>query len=237
MIVYGGYGSSCTSFSCGDGAAYKPETNTWRTIKSPTVDVPTFTARYDHSAVWAGGKMIVFGGRGTCGSYCVDAAAYDPVTDTWTALTAPIDGRYSASAVTGGASGGSAIFFGGYGNLLSSSYERGDGAILDVTAGTWSSIGVPADAILPSPRRFRMAEWWAGDRLWVWGGYGGSVHHATGASYDPATSTWTAMPGLPSTITFAARSDASAIWTGGEVILWGGTTGSSGLADGKIFRP
>src|SRR5438046_5039157 len=59
-------------------------------------------ARAQHTAVWTGSKMIVWGGYGECvGGYCSSGGQYDPSTDSWTAtsITNAPDGRYSHTAV------------------------------------------------------------------------------------------------------------------------------------------
>lgn len=54
----------------------------------------------------------------------------------------------------------------------------------------------------------------------VWGGRGATPTLGTGGRYDPVADTWQA---LPSTDAPAARFDHQAIWTGDEMIVWGGT--------------
>ncbi len=53
----------------------------------------------------------------------------------------------------------------------------------------------------------------------VWGGFDGTVHVNTGARYKPSTNTWTAtnLSNAPS-----ARIGHAAVWTGHEMIVWGG---------------
>lgn len=96
LIVWGGYGTYAEAHDAdgdsvyGDGGAYNPTTDTWRVLsESPLED------RCDHSAVWTGTVMIVYGGmagRG-CGSPNEPAlgssATYDPATDTWSMLPMP----------------------------------------------------------------------------------------------------------------------------------------------------
>lgn len=54
------------------------------------------------------------------------------------------------------------------------------------------------------------------------------------AAYDPATNAWTTLPAVP----VAARSEPSFVWTGTELILWGGRGASSAkLTDGWRFDP
>ena len=66
----------------------------------------------------------------------------------------------------------------------------------------------------------------------VWGGYGvaGSDLLNTGGRYDPATDSWTAT-----SITNApeARYYHTAVWTGSEMIVWGGVDGSILIPAGR----
>jgi hypothetical protein len=52
-----------------------------------------------------------------------------------------------------------------------------------------------------------------------------------GAEYDPSTNSWVALPtaGEP-----AARQSHTAVWTGNEMLIWGGTNGAP-LADGATY--
>ncbi len=229
MIIFGGYNGSYLN----TGAAYNASTKIWRQIS--TTGAPS--GRYNHSAVYAGGKMIVFGGTGSCGSYCADAYAYDPAANTWTTLASPsLDGRYYATGTNGGATGNTAIFFGGYGAYVSPTYTKGDGAIYDPTAGTWTTIPAPADTLITYPKRYYHAAWWGSGQFWYWGGNPYSISYSdTGASYNPSTGTWKAMgsSGAPT-----ARYYHTAVWDGSEAIIWGGSgSASSYLRDGKIYRP
>jgi hypothetical protein len=77
---------------------------------------------------------------------------------------------------------------------------------------------------------------WTGTRFLVWGGHGASRTFADGASYDPATRTWTALPASP----LRARTRHVAVWSGREMFVWGGTTkgsGVGGLLDGAAYDP
>ena len=79
---------------------------------------------------------------------------------------------------------------------------------------------------------------WTGSRLVVWGGarppQAGVL--ATGAVYDPMTDRWTPMSteGAP-----RARTGHSAIWTGQEVVIWGGFNGyvREFYSDGARYDP
>lgn len=55
-----------------------------------------------------------------------------------------------------------------------------------------------------------------------------------GGKYDPVADTWSPIPatGSPS-----ARYGHVAVWTGTRMVVWGGSTATSGLASGGIFDP
>ena len=87
------------------------------------------------------------------------------------------------------------------------------------------SRSVASPALSP---RSRAALVWTGSQLLVWGGCDASVPQcddsgglhglSDGASYDRATDTWTMLPASP----LAPRSRPAAVWTGTEMLVWGG---------------
>ncbi|MBI3950985.1 MAG: hypothetical protein HY314_11085 [Acidobacteria bacterium] len=56
----------------------------------------------------------------------------------------------------------------------------------------------------------------------------------TGGRYNPATDTWTATSssGAPN-----ARSFHTAVWTGSEMIVWGGSAGTNAVNTGGLYCP
>lgn len=75
---------------------------------------------------------------------------------------------------------------------------------------------------------------WTGRELFFWGGdtnFGGT-QHADGALYDPATDTWHDLPPAP----IAGRSSPGGVWTGDEVIVWGGLADEP-RDDGAAYDP
>jgi N-acetylneuraminic acid mutarotase len=65
---------------------------------------------------------------------------------------------------------------------------------------------------------------WTGTEMIIWGGANGppfTTHFRDGGRYNPLTNTWQPMnvDGAPS-----ARAGESAVWTGSEMIIWGGTS-------------
>jgi hypothetical protein len=84
MIVWGGLqrdgtvvGGSYNQTELADGAAYNPDTDTWRRLPEAPID---YYAGYSN-AVWTGDEVIVLGGgQGN------QAAAYNPATNQWRRL-------------------------------------------------------------------------------------------------------------------------------------------------------
>src|SRR5205823_6338342 len=90
----------------------------------------------------------------------------------------------------------------------------------------------------PSPRTSPLAAW-TGSEMLIWGGFGGSGDQgawlADGGRYNPTTRTWAPLTtdGAPS-----PRFGATAVWTGTEMIIWGGRS-ARGIpyADGARYEP
>jgi hypothetical protein len=81
---------------------------------------------------------------------------------------------------------------------------------------------------------------WTGRELIVWGGStdaSGDAIRADGAAYDPRLRRWRRLPPAP----LSPRSGEAAVWTGTEMVIWGGNTSSSGngspAADGAAYNP
>ena len=69
----------------------------------------------------------------------------------------------------------------------------------------------------------------------VWGGSAGFPDlFNTGGKYDPSTDTWT-----PTSTANApgARFAHTAVWTGSEMIIWGGNDGNTGVNTGGRYNP
>ncbi len=208
MIVWGGRvaGKPSTTDS---GGIYDPATRAWK----PTSTVGAPAARYLHSAVWTGTKMLVWGGYGAS-ALAADGGAYDPATDTWTPIASanqPAPRTSLGSAWTGK----EMVVWGG----LADSTPVGSGGVYDPASDAWTAI--PA-AGAPSPR-FATATAWSGKEMIVWGGSNFTDWQHDGALLDPTTKTWSGSisgQGGPT-----AREGATGAWTGSAFLVWGGWTG------------
>src|SRR5438309_3817687 len=69
----------------------------------------------------------------------------------------------------------------------------------------------------------------------VWGGYNSGSSLNTGGRYNPCTDSWTATN---TTNAPAARRYHTAVWTGSDVIVWGGVgSGPIALNSGGRYNP
>lgn len=190
--------------------------------------------RGGHVAVWTGNEMIVWGGHvSNIPGYSSTGHRYDPASDTWTPITsngAPI-GRLGGKAVW---TGNQMIVWGGQ---VYSQYDNTGGAynpILD----SWTST---TTTNAPSGRGYHTSVW-TGSEMIVWGGITNSIPAvSTGGRYNPVTDTWvnTALPPNPDEM---SRLHHTAVWTGSEMIVWGGITlhgvaGFFGTSTGARYRP
>jgi hypothetical protein len=210
MIVWGGIDPFVVwPGDTGDtGGRYDPRTDTWR-----ATSVSGLAPRYEHTAVWTGSHMILWGGRGT--QNLNDGAVYDPASDTWTSMTT-VGAPKPRSDHTAVFTGTKMVVFGGFddnGNLLN------DGGQYDPATDSWEPIST---ANAPSARHLHTAVW-TGTHMIVWGGFDGTSSIATGGSYDPVMDTWvaTSLAGCPS-----PRDKHTSVFTGTRMIVWGGLDSS-----------
>ena len=107
-----------------------------------------------------------------------------------------------------------------------------DGSRYDPVANSWTAM----TANSAPTARSRHTAVWTGSEMIVWGGSKGSWVDVLndGGRYSPAADSWTAMT---MTAPPAARSGHTAVWSGGEMIVWGGSAGLSYFDDTFIYFP
>jgi hypothetical protein len=167
-----------------DGAAYHPGEDTWRTL--PTAPI---SGRVGAGTVWAGDRLVVWGGFSVPDRALGDGAMYLPDQDAWERLpSAPITARGDLTAVW---TGREVLFVGGAertGRFGRVSGEHRDGAAYDLETGQWRTIQPVPDGVWSVrnrgvwPIRERFTGTWSGDVLFVWG--------RDVALYDPAADQW-----------------------------------------------
>lgn len=165
--------------------------------------------------------MIVWGGSGASGR-TDRGGRYDPVLDAWTPTTtlgAPT-ARSSHAAVW---AGDEMIVWGG----TDASGATNTGGRYDPRTDLWS----PTSTVgAPPGRRFGHSAVWTGGEMIVWGGVptGPAGSPGSGGLYDPIHDSWspTSTIGAPAT-----RDGHTAVWTGDEMVVWGGS-GPSRITSG-----
>jgi N-acetylneuraminic acid mutarotase len=174
---------------------------------------PNVEARFEHKAVWTGTEMLVWGGR--VGSAFAEVGyKYNPTTNVWTAMSTQNQpaGRTDFGMVW---TGTEMIVYGGFG----ATSVLNDGGRYNPTTNTWTTMGGT-----PPPKTVYHSTIWTGTDMIIWGGglnYNTASQSATSNNYkyNPTTDTWTL---LNSTTGIQPRLRHSAIWTGTEIIVWGG---------------
>jgi N-acetylneuraminic acid mutarotase len=228
MIVWGGQHTDNTTGGLvwfNNGARYDPINDRW-TPTSTGANVPD--AHSQHSAVWTGSKMIVWGDGST-------DATYDPSSDSWLPIA---NSPLTVSAQTVVWTGTEMIVWGGIGIDPLYPYVIGlnTGARYNPTSDTW--VATSAESSVPYGRLAHTAIW-TGTEMIVWGGQPrimvpGKPGPNTGGRYIPAIDSWVATSvgdGVPE-----SRTVHSAVWTGKEMIVWGGL-GEGWLNTGGRYNP
>jgi N-acetylneuraminic acid mutarotase len=105
------------------------------------------------------------------------------------------------------------------------------GGSYNATSNTWTPVttsGAPA-------ARYQQVAVWTGSEMVLWGGATGAIYYNDGGRYNPAANTWTSILGTLSN-TPAGRRIHSGVWTGSELIVWGGWNGGP-LSSGGRYTP
>src|SRR2546422_7199659 len=204
------------------GGRYNPSTDTW----TPTTTVGAPVIGGTNKAIWTGKEMIVWGGDYF--RFPGVGARYNPTTDTWvpmSTLGAP-NGRSDQTVVWTGTE--MIVWGGGAQDDIQASgvYFFNTGARYNPVKDAWTAT---TTVNAPSPRD-RHTAIWTGTEMVVYGGHfcdwddGDdcvflSYTLNTGGRYDPVTDSWIATNAgaAPGPTTFD-----SSVWTGSEMIVWGG---------------
>ncbi|MBM4359578.1 MAG: hypothetical protein FJ096_15860 [Deltaproteobacteria bacterium] len=201
LVVWGGLGGSALS----DGARYAPASKTWTKLPGSGPK-----ARASHVVAWSGSELLVWGGTDTF-DWFADGKRLDLAGSGWSdvASSGAPSLRESASGVW---ASDRLLVWGGWngGDYLD------NGAVYDPTTNAWAALSSDA----PVGRAGHVTIW-TGDELFVWGGCTGDscgVLLADGGRYAP-TEGWTKIKSDPA---LSPRSGASGVWTGSEVIVFGG---------------
>lgn len=219
---------ACTTDSCDPATgtiSHEPSGAgclSWQLL--PTEGAPD--AREQHSAVWTGSKMIIWGGNGGPGKLVLDTGAvYDSTNRTWSpvSMTGAPSARHSHQAVW---TGSKMIIWGGYG----ASGEASGGGMYDPVTDSWTALTTTGEPT----KRIRHTALWNGKTMVVFGGLANNLPINKGAAFDPMTNAWSniATSGQPS-----GRFNHTAIWTGDRMYIWGGQDYADWLWTGSSYNP
>ena len=213
MVVWGGWGGGIT------GGRYEPASDSW--LPTSTSSAPIQAS--DQSWIWTGEEMIIWGGFG----YLDSGGRYNPLLDQWVATgTSGAPGRreYFASVWNGH----ELLVWGGASGLL----RYNDGGAWEAATDSWR----PLPTIPELAGRSYPTAVWTGSEMVVWGGMAGtspSNRVGDGARLNLATEQWQLLPELGAP---EPRYLHSAVWSGEEMIIWGGR-GADFLNTGARYRP
>jgi hypothetical protein len=219
VLFWGGLANDEARRQLGDGAAYDPVKNSWRTLpKSP------LAPRSGSLSVWSGAEWYVLGGGDGTNRF-VDAAAYNPATNTWhriADLPFPVNSVMTRAAWTGSGivlwDGRTAIYdpatnvwrpgtsspqpaaMFGDAIVLGAEFFTVAKAELTFTMQAYNSLADTWRTVTPPP--------WSGPfgnsvvaivggELFIGGGGQGENQQRVAYRYDPGTDRWQRLPDAP----------------------------------------
>jgi hypothetical protein len=213
-----GNGSLMYVATFSDLYAYNPTTDIWSIVSNQGFN------HNQSQGIWTGTEIIFWHGDSRNG------ARYNPATNIWTALpvtNAPSQ-RYGHTMIWDGTR---IIIWGGQ----STGESLNTGAMYNTATNTWTTmntVGAPT-------ARFNHTTVWdnASGRMIIWGGNtpitGGEL--STGGLFNPVSNAWTGATntvGAPS-----ARIRHTAVWTGTEMIVFGGVAINEVFNTGGKYNP
>jgi N-acetylneuraminic acid mutarotase len=222
LLVWGGRLGSEGDLN--SGAAYRPDLDRWQPISTINAPAP----REGQSAVWSGSELIVWGGTAS-GAYVSTGGRYDPSTGTWmaTSVTGAPSPRTGQAAVW---TGTQMLVWGGHNN----SGVLADGALYAPPTDQWT----PMTPASPLSARTGTVVVWTGHSAILWGGQdeNGPLNSGAVLTFDgqgrPRSWTMIASAGAP-----GPRTGETAVWTGTQMLVWGGRGNGALFDDGAAFDP
>ena len=213
------------------GAAYDPVTGRWRQL------APSGAGRAGAQAVWDGTDVLVVGG----GSGRSDSRTNGRHTLAWN----PTTNRWRSLALTPFTEAHDAVWTGSLIVVVALGHDQPSLSTYDPATDRWATTARPT---LPSDYQGKAEIYgWTYPTL-VWSGrevlsFGSGItdpehpQPLPGLAYDPAADSWRALPASG----LVRRTGASAVWTGTELLFWGGAAATGfttePYADGARYRP
>lgn len=188
--------------------------STWQAMRGGNTPSPVQHAK----AIWTGQEMLIWGGFDASDSGQQGGGRYDPARSSWLSLEEADDPGPNEKDASCAVWTGSELIV----------WNHARGSRYDPQNNIWH----PMSYIDAPVNRFGYTAIWTGQELIIWGGVTAryeepSIFWNDGLRYNPTTDTWT--PILAGASAPTARAHHSAIWTGKEMIVWGGNN-SDGLS-------
>ena len=228
-LIYGGSTDNANAGATTSLRAYTPGTDAWATLTSST------TGRWKGVGAYANRYFTIFGGVNTAGTRLASAERFNIALNTWT--TANVTNQPTAREGSVGIfNGAEFLVFGGYDGTT----RLNTGSVYNPKEDAWTLSSTTGGA---TGREYAKGVW-TGERMIVWGGYDGTTYLGAGYQYAPGQvfthtgrAAWSATDiadvDLP-----AARFRHSVIWTGKEMIVWGGLdSAGTALQTGGRYDP
>jgi hypothetical protein len=168
--------------------------------------------------------MIVWGG----GAYTASntGGRYNPLDDAWEPTSTGTQSRTGHTAIW---TGDEMVVWGGYSGGFNGSHLN-TGARYNPSTDSW----MPTSVLSAPEERGAHAAVWTGAEMIIWGGYDGQASRFlnSGGRYNPQSDVWTLtnVANAPSPVEFPA-----AVWTGSQMIVWGGYDGNFVLNTGSRY--
>jgi N-acetylneuraminic acid mutarotase len=198
--------------------------NTW--TATSTINAPT--GRIGAPAVWTGSEMIVWGGVDQSLVGLDTGGIYNPSTDSWTptSMVNVPTGRFDHTAAW---TGTEMIVWGGNHMI---EIGMNTGGRYNPSTDSWT----PTSTNNAPTARYYHSAVWTGSEMIIWGGALGfpPFFANTGGRYNPSMDSWTATS---TTNAPDGRNVHTAVWTGGEMIVWGGVNSGVYLNTGGKYNP
>jgi N-acetylneuraminic acid mutarotase len=244
MLLWGGQAVQGAKYRA-DGEIFEPAANEWFPISEAPVE-----PRSDPVAAWTGSRLLVWGGgvegAKTHTKAFADGASYDSSTGRWTPLApSPLEARTLHTGVWTGSRllvwGGADIGAHQVGNITlpgdiftfpDEEDEESEGAKLLADGAAYDPASDRWIPMASSPLKGRVGHVavWTGREMLVWGGATlkeSNFAFDDGAAYNPMTDTWRSIGVAP----IHAGARFTAVWTGKQMLVWGGPRGEGAAYD------
>jgi hypothetical protein len=199
-----------------DGAAYDPATGSWRKVPPipdgvwPLRDRGILPIRQRYAGTWTGEALFVWGR---------DIAHYRPETDDWTRTSAPPADIRIGGGVTAVPVGDRVVVVG----LARRDDPDTFGITHEAGSGRFGSVPAPDTAAMNRPRQVAT-----------------TGRHVVMLSADPSVaSMWELCAASWRELepAVARGTEAAVVWTGQELLVWGGSDHRGPRSDGVAWRP